>query len=67
MAIARYFDASKHETGQFIPGVPLRDITDEEWATYPDDIQASVDRAPFFRKTKPDTAATRRAAEKEAD
>jgi hypothetical protein len=52
MAVARYFDASK-DVGGVIAGVPKADIPEEEWDTYPDHLQASVDADPMYRKTKP--------------
>jgi hypothetical protein len=53
MAIARYYDASKNPDGAVLDGVPLRDLTEEEFAELPPWLQASVDAAPFYRKTKP--------------
>lgn len=53
MATARYFDADKYDGSQPRGGVPLRDIDETEWETYPQDIQASTDALPYFRKTKP--------------
>ena len=52
MPIARYYDESKNDGGAF-DGVPLRDLTEEEFAALPAWLQASVDAAPFYRKTKP--------------
>ena len=37
----------------YIPGVPMRDLTDDEWDALDDDAKATVDAAPFFRKTAP--------------
>lgn len=56
-AIARYYDPSKNEDGGAIPGVPLGDIDEETFASYPEWLQRSVDAAPFYRKTKPSKAA----------
>lgn len=53
MAIARYYDASKNPEERAFDGVPLRDLTEEEFAELPPWLQASVDAAPFYRKTKP--------------
>lgn len=58
MPIARYYDDSKNEDGRAFDGVPLRDLTDEEFAALPEWLQLSVDAAPFYRKTKPRTEKT---------
>ena len=55
MPIARYYDESKNEDGRTYDGVPLRDLTEDEFAALPPWLQASVDAAPFYRKTKPRT------------
>ena len=34
--MARYYDASKNADGVYLPGVPLSDIDEERWASYPD-------------------------------
>ena len=51
--IARHYDASKNEEGAALPGVPLRDLTEAEFAAYPQWLQDSIDAASFYRKTKP--------------
>ena len=53
MSIARYYDASKNPDGGELPGVPLRDLTEDEFAALPPWLQANVDAMPFYRKTKP--------------
>ena len=53
MATARYYDASKNPEERAFDGVPLRDLTEEEFAELPPWLQASVDGVPFYRKTKP--------------
>ena len=53
MSIARYYDASKNPDGGELPGVPLRDLTDDEFAELPAWLQANVDAMPMYRKTKP--------------
>lgn len=54
MATARWFDESKLEPGMVLPyGVPMRDLSDEDWDAYGPDVQASIDSWPLFRKTKP--------------
>jgi hypothetical protein len=53
MTIARYYDEEKNKDGAFFPGVPLRDLTADEWDAFPGRMQASVDASPFYRKTPP--------------
>ena len=51
--IVRFYDASKNPDGAFFPGVPLRDLTEDEWQALDKRMQQSVDAAPFYVKTKP--------------
>lgn len=51
--IARYYDESKNPGGAFFPGIPLRDLTVDEWAALDERMQQSIDAAPFYRKSKP--------------
>lgn len=53
MPIARYYDASHNPDGGSLPGVPLRDLTEEEFAELPAWLQESIDANPMYRKTKP--------------
>lgn len=64
MSTARHFDESKYED-QYIPGVPMRDLTEDEFEALDDDAKATIDASPFFRKTAPGKAAAKRADEKE--
>jgi hypothetical protein len=64
--IARYFDADKDEGQGVHPGVPLGDITEDQWNQYPSWLQDSIDADPRYRKTKPATSTTRRARITEA-
>jgi hypothetical protein len=50
---ARYYEAGKNPEGGMLPGVPLRDLTESEFAALPDWLQRSVDASPFYRKTRP--------------
>jgi hypothetical protein len=50
MAAARYYDESKSEGGS-LPGVPLRDLSQEEFDALPGWLQQSVDASPMYRKT----------------
>ena len=51
--IARYYDAEKNPDGGSLPGVPLRDLSEDEFAALPAWVQESVDASPLYRKTKP--------------
>ena len=53
MPIARYYDDSKNDDGRAFDGVPLRDLTDEEFAALPEWLQLSVDASSLYRKKKP--------------
>lgn len=53
MNIARYYDEAKNPEGGSLPGVPLRDLTEDEYAAFPDWLQASIDALDCYRKTKP--------------
>lgn len=53
MTIARYYLAENNPEGGSLPGVPLRDLTDEELLAFPEWLQASIDASPMYRKTKP--------------
>lgn len=55
MSIARYYDSSKN-SGGFLVGVPLRDLTQEEYDELPPYLQQSVDASPLYRRTKPQAA-----------
>ncbi len=48
MATARYYDASKNPEERAFDGVPLRDLTIDEFESLPTWLQASVDAAPFY-------------------
>jgi hypothetical protein len=56
MAAKRYYDASKNTEERSFSGVPLGDISEEQWETYPDHLKASIDAADFYRKTRPPPA-----------
>jgi len=51
MAPARYYDAEKNSDGGMFPGVPLRDLEDDEFNAYPEWLKASIDQSPIYRKT----------------
>lgn len=51
--IARYYDASKNPEGAALPGVPLRDLTQDDYDSYPAWLQASIDAWAAYRKTAP--------------
>ncbi len=56
MSIARYYNEDSNPHGASIPGVPLRDLTQEEYDALPDMEKASVDASELYRKTKPASA-----------
>jgi len=49
--IGRYYDESKNPESGLLPGVPLRDISQAEFDSYPAWLQASIDAHPMYRKT----------------
>lgn len=53
MAVARYYRADKNEGGASFPGVPLRDIDDDEWELLPDWLKASIDASEIYQKSNP--------------
>jgi hypothetical protein len=62
--IARFYDAAANPDGASLPGVPLADIPDEQYISYPAWLRLSIDASPFYRKTAPQTKPTTK-AEKE--
>jgi len=57
----RYYDEKANPTGAGLPGVPLRDLTAEEFEALPTWLQYSVDAQPFYRKTAPQSKPTTKA------
>ena len=55
--ITRYYDETKNPEGGSLPGVPLRDLLEREYAALPEWLQHSIDALPCYRKTKPAVAA----------
>ena len=54
MATKYYYDEGKNEDGaQHIYGVPMADMTDEQYEALPKWLQAQVDASPMYRKTAP--------------
>jgi hypothetical protein len=64
MAIALYFDKDKDD-GSMFPGVPKRDLTQEEFDALPKWQQASVEASPMYRKTNPKPTPRKPADEQE--
>lgn len=60
----RYYDESKNAAGVFLPGVPLRDLTAEEFEALQVWLQYSVDAQPFYSRT-PIKAAPQKATKEE--
>lgn len=54
--IARHYDASKNPGGEkqpaMFPGVPLRDITLQEWEALPVWLRRSIDASPMYVRAK---------------
>lgn len=53
MSVARFYDETKNPEGRFFGGVPLADIDEDTWNGYSDQLKASVDADPMYRKTRP--------------
>lgn len=66
MAIARWYDETKNTSGGEFPGVPLRDLTEDEYTGYSAWLQASIDASPMYRKTNP-SPTPRKAIEKDEE
>lgn len=57
MSIARYYVPDRNPTGASLPGVPLADISEEQYDAFPAWLQLSIDAVGFYRKTKPGVGA----------
>ena len=55
--VVLYYDADANPNGLSYPGVPLTDLTKEQYEAMPKWIQKSVDASDFYRKTRPRKAA----------
>jgi hypothetical protein len=66
MAVARYYNPDRNKEGGSFPGVPLRDLTEEEFDALTPNQQASIDASPIYRKTAPPKAAKPKSAPTEA-
>jgi hypothetical protein len=66
MAVARYYNPDKNKEGGSFPGVPLRDLTEEEFDALDKNTQESIDASPIYRKTAPPKAAKPKSAPTEA-
>lgn len=51
--IARFYDETKNADGYYLPGVPLADITEERWASFPEWLQESADAIGWYTSTRP--------------
>lgn len=60
MAVARYYDEEKNPQGAHFGGVPLTDLTEEEFDALPKHVKADVDASPFYRKSKVGTEAPKK-------
>lgn len=67
MSVARFYRADKNESGASFPGVPLADISEEEWARLPAWLQNSVDASESYQKTNPAAAHRKRTDDTEKE
>lgn len=66
--IAFRYDPTHNPSGGSLPGVPLKDITVEQFARYEDWLKASIQAQPFYIAVEPAPAPRRaRAAKAEAE
>lgn len=49
----RFYNPERNPGGAFLPGVPLRDLTAAEFASYPAYLQRSIDETGFYFLSKP--------------
>lgn len=49
--IVRFYDETKNPDRGFFPGVPLRDLTEDEYEAQPDWLKRSIDAHDMYRKT----------------
>lgn len=56
MAVARYYDPKRNPEGAHFPGVPLRDLSEEEFKALPDWVQRDIDASGLYTKTKTEGA-----------
>jgi hypothetical protein len=47
-AIVRKYDETSNQDGAILLGVPMRDLTREEWDSYPNWLQQSIDYSGFW-------------------
>ena len=67
MATARYWSPPEGREGEYIPGVPAADLSDEEWALLHERQQRSVDASGLYRKTRPPQPAKPKKVASEAE
>ena len=51
-----YVSENNPNESRYITGVPLRDLSEQEFAALPEHLQRSVDDSDLYRKTKPPVA-----------
>lgn len=54
--ILYYYDEAANPEGAFFPGVPLADLTEEQFEEQPVWLQASIAAAKFYKKSAPKKA-----------
>lgn len=71
MATRKYYRADKNPGTEanpaMLPGVPLADISDEEYESYPAWLQRSIDASPMYTTTNPKPAPRKQAADDEKE
>lgn len=63
MATAYYYSEDKNPNNEILPGVPLADIDDETFASYPEWLQQSISALPMYRRTNPEPTPRKRVAD----
>lgn len=53
--IKQYYVEENNPDGGFFPGVPLRDLTEDEFNDLAPWQQKSIDESRMYRRTKPDS------------
>lgn len=67
MKIARYYAEQKNADGAHYPGVPQRDLTEEEFKALPEWIRNSIDGAPPESRMYYKSARSAKPADSEAE
>jgi hypothetical protein len=65
--IAYYYLPDQNEAGAHYPGVPMRDLTKDEYEAHPKWIQRSIAASPMYAEEKPKPSRKAPAAKETAD